>query len=89
MILLQRLEKNLDNPVILKDELGKVKLSGEYLLTLINNMLEIAVAILEDYGVKVEHARDGMECINMLMDKKADYYDLILMDVQDAESQWI
>lgn len=36
------MEKNLDNPEILRDELGKVKLSGEYLLTLINNMLEIA-----------------------------------------------
>lgn len=36
------MEKNLDNPEVLRDEIGKVKFSGEYLITLINNMLEIA-----------------------------------------------
>ncbi|MDO4481158.1 MAG: transporter substrate-binding domain-containing protein [Bacillota bacterium] len=36
------MENNLDNPGALKQELKKVQESGEYLLTLINNMLEVA-----------------------------------------------
>lgn len=36
------MEKNIDRPELLKDELSKIQSSGEYLLTLINNMLEVA-----------------------------------------------
>lgn len=59
-------------------------LSGKRILLSEDNELntEIAVAILEDYGAQVEHARDGQECVDMLTEKDSDYYDLILMDVQ-------
>ncbi|MBR2143655.1 transporter substrate-binding domain-containing protein [Anaerovibrio sp.] len=43
---------------------------------------EIAQMLLEDHGFKVEHAHDGIECIDMLGNSPAGYYDLILMDVQ-------
>lgn len=43
---------------------------------------EIAVAILEEIGFKIERAKDGVECINILMHSEAGYFDFILMDVQ-------
>ena len=43
---------------------------------------EIAMAILEDSGFKVEHACDGVECVDMLTKAEAGYYDMILMDIQ-------
>lgn len=43
---------------------------------------EIAIAILEDAGLRVDHAEDGVVCINMLNKAAPGYYDLILMDVQ-------
>ena len=36
------MEKEIDDPKRLKDHLGKIKKAGEYLLGLINNMLEVA-----------------------------------------------
>jgi len=43
---------------------------------------EIAVTILEEMGIKVDHVWDGVECINKLNESVNGYYDLILMDVQ-------
>ena len=43
---------------------------------------EIVITLLEEHGFQVERAEDGQICINMLKTKPADYYDLILMDVQ-------
>lgn len=43
---------------------------------------EIAVTILEEAGFEVEHAADGIICVNMLEKAEAGYYDLILMDIQ-------
>ena len=43
---------------------------------------EIAAEILGEAGFIIEHAEDGNVCIQMLLDRKANYYDLILMDVQ-------
>ena len=37
---------------------------------------------LEDSGFKVEHACDGVECVDMLTKAEAGYYDMILMDIQ-------
>ena len=43
---------------------------------------EIATAILEEVGFEVEHPADGIVCVDMLEKADADYYDLILMDIQ-------
>ena len=72
-------------PVKQKDPLTeKVNLTGKRILLAEDNELntEIAVAILENVGAMVEHAGDGIECVNMLVEKEAGYYDMILMDIQ-------
>ena len=43
---------------------------------------EIAITILEEAGFQVEHAADGVICVNMLEKSAAGYYDLVLMDIQ-------
>ncbi len=43
---------------------------------------EIAAAILGEAGFEVEHAKDGIICVDMLNKHEAGYYDLVLMDVQ-------
>lgn len=57
---------------------------GRRILLVEDNALnaEITTEILTEYGFVIEHAEDGIICIDML--NKADdyYYDLILMDVQ-------
>lgn len=57
---------------------------GKHILLAEDNELnaEIATAILEDLGFKVECAYDGVMCLDMLKKAPAGYYDLILMDIQ-------
>jgi len=43
---------------------------------------EIAVEILKSAGLEVETARDGLICVDKLIEAPAGYYDLILMDIQ-------
>ena len=43
---------------------------------------EIAISILEEAGFTVEHAADGVICVDMLSKASLGYYDLILMDIQ-------
>ena len=43
---------------------------------------EIAIAILEEQGLEVERAEDGIVCVNMIEKADADHYDLVLMDIQ-------
>ena len=43
---------------------------------------EIAITILEEAGFTVEHAEDGIICVDMMEKAEAGYYDLILMDIQ-------
>lgn len=65
-------------------EEDKLDFSGRRILLAEDNELnaEIATAILEDSGFKVEHACDGVECVDMLTKAEAGYYDMILMDIQ-------
>lgn len=60
------------------------KFKGKRILIAEDNELnaEIAMEILTDAGFMVEHAEDGVVCVGMLQKAPADYYDLILMDVQ-------
>ncbi|MDD6190059.1 MAG: PocR ligand-binding domain-containing protein [Firmicutes bacterium] len=43
---------------------------------------EIAITILEEAGFVVEHAEDGIICVDMMEKAEAGYYDMILMDIQ-------
>ena len=43
---------------------------------------EIAIEILKEAGFQLERASDGVECVSMLCKSEANYYDLILMDIQ-------
>lgn len=42
----------------------------------------IVKKLLSDRGGIVEWARDGVECVNMLLKADPQYYDLVLMDIQ-------
>ena len=59
-------------------------LEGRYILLAedidINAM--IATKLLSSRGCMVDRARDGVECVDMLLKAEAGYYDLVLMDIQ-------
>ena len=65
------------------EEDGK-KLEGHRILLAEDNELnaEIAMELLSEEGLTVEHAINGQACYQMLLDATDDYYDLILMDIQ-------
>lgn len=58
--------------------------AGKRILLAEDNELnaEIAIEILAEAGFEVEHAEDGIICVDMLGKHDAGYYDLVLMDVQ-------
>ncbi|MDO4179017.1 MAG: transporter substrate-binding domain-containing protein [Phascolarctobacterium sp.] len=60
------------------------KFQGKRILLAEDNELnaEIAITILEEFGFVVEHAEDGVIAVDMVSKAAANYYDLILMDVQ-------
>lgn len=43
---------------------------------------EIAITLLKENGFSIERAKDGAVCVEMVKEKPADYYDVILMDIQ-------
>lgn len=59
-------------------------LEGKRILLAEDNELnaEIALEVLEESGFLAERAKDGEDCVKMLKEKPAGYYDLILMDIQ-------
>jgi len=61
-----------------------VSLVGKRILLAEDNELnaEIAKTILEGAGVKVEIAKDGVDCVDMLNRADENHYDIILMDIQ-------
>ncbi len=73
---------NPDAEKIMAEE--KVRFEGHRILLAEDNDLnaEIATTILEETGLKVDRAEDGVVCISMLEQAEAGYYDLILMDIQ-------
>ncbi len=58
--------------------------AGKRILLAEDNELnaEISVVILSEAGFEVEHAEDGIVCVDMVNKHDAGYYDLVLMDVQ-------
>jgi CheY-like chemotaxis protein len=59
-------------------------MEGQRILLVEDNTLnrEIAAEILEDAGLQVEEATDGSLAVQMLQEKGAGYYQLVLMDIQ-------
>ena len=62
----------------------KERLQGKHILLAEDNDLnaEIAITLLEEEGLQVDRAKDGVECVKKLEYSKSDYYELILMDIQ-------
>ena len=60
------------------------RFKGKRILLVEDNELnmEIATELLKEFGFLVEHAEDGLICIDKLEQAESGYYDLILMDVQ-------
>ena len=68
-----------------KEKLRKdIDLHGLHVLLAEDNDLnaEIAVAILERFGLKAERVEDGIQCVNRIKKMPAGTYDMILMDIQ-------
>ena len=63
---------------------GSEILEGRNILLAEDNDLnaEIAEAILENAGLKIEHVEDGIQCVNRIEKMPAGTYDMILMDIQ-------
>lgn len=82
------------NHKIVDDEIDKTKqedlvvskhsLEGKHVLLAEDNELnaEFAKIILEDFGLHVDLARDGLECVSKVIQKPVGTYDFILMDIQ-------
>ena len=63
---------------------GSEILAGKNILLAEDNDLnaEIAVAILERFGLKAERVEDGIQCVSRIKNMPAGTYDMILMDIQ-------
>ena len=63
---------------------GSEILEGRNILLAEDNDLnaEIAEAILERAGLKIERVENGIQCVNRIMEMPAGTYDMILMDIQ-------
>lgn len=64
--------------------LSEVSLEGKSILLAEDNELnaEIAIEILKSLGLNVDHAEDGIVCVEKLVTAPYGTYDLILMDIQ-------
>ena len=85
-IFMSELRSVLTNPVRteeLKSE-RTYDYTGKKVLLVEDNELnrEIATAILEETGMSIDHAGDGIEAVNIINEAPEDKYDLILMDIQ-------
>ena len=63
---------------------ARVPLEGKRVLLAEDNDLnaEIAMVVLDEYGMNVERACDGAQCVDMLQQAGPGYYDVVLMDIQ-------
>ena len=70
-----------------KNENNKLDISllkDKHILLAEDNELnaEIALTLLHDHGLNVDHVQDGFACVSQMKKEKPDYYSLILMDIQ-------
>ena len=87
-LFMSELRDILEKPFILKEDKiesnVKFDLKGKKILLAEDNELnrEIASEILKDLKVNVEAVSNGEEAVKAIVDHEANYYDLVLMDVQ-------
>ena len=64
--------------------LDRQSVAGRRILLVEDNDLnaEIATELIQAEGLQVERAADGVACVDRIEKMPADYYDLILMDIQ-------
>jgi signal transduction histidine kinase/CheY-like chemotaxis protein len=62
-------------------------LEGKNILLAEDNDLnaEIAIAILENAGLKVDRVENGIDCVNRIIEMPSGTYDMVLMDIQMPE----
>ncbi|MGN1367754.1 MAG: PocR ligand-binding domain-containing protein [Aristaeellaceae bacterium] len=81
-----RIAQELDPQKLIEKAHGydESRFAGKRILLAEDNELnaEIAITILEEAGFQVEHASDGVICVDMMEKAEAGNYDLILMDIQ-------
>ena len=70
--------------------LDKFSVAGRRILLVEDNDLnaEIAMELFKEEGLQAERANDGVLCIEMVESAPANYYDLILMDIQMPIMGW-
>ena len=80
---------NLPHRYIEKEEVDvvddkEIDLTGKHILLVEDNDLnaEIAQTLLEDKGLKVMRAKDGLEAVTIVKENVVDCFDCILMDIQ-------
>ena len=63
---------------------GKERLRGKRILLAEDNDLnaEIAIALLEEEGLLIDRAADGVQCVEKIEKCPEGYYSMILMDIQ-------
>ena len=88
-IFMSELRSVLTNPIPVKieksEEIEKTcDYAGKRILLVEDNELnqEIASAFLEELGILIDYAKDGIEAVNIINEASEDQYDLILMDIQ-------
>lgn len=88
-IFMSELRSVLTKPVRIENHKSEQKeesynYSGKRVLLVEDNELnrEIATAILEETGMIIDSAEDGIEAVNIINEAPEDKYDLILMDIQ-------
>ena len=85
-IFMSELRAVLTKPVEVKEKTEEVKYdyTGKCALLVEDNNLnqEIAKTLLEETGMKVDCANDGIEAVEIINNSDADRYDIILMDIQ-------
>ena len=86
-LFMSELREVLEKPFIVQttsEEESNVNFEGKRVLLVEDNDLnqEIATVILEEKGIIVETANNGKEAIEAINKNDANYYDLVLMDIQ-------
>lgn len=67
-----------------EEQIDKENLCGKRILLAEDNELyaEITMELLSEESLEIEHAENGVICVEMLEKASNDYYDMILMDIQ-------
>lgn len=86
-LFMSELREALEKPFIVQttnEDESNVNFEGKRVLLVEDNDLnqEIATVILEEKGIIVETANNGKEAIEAINKNDANYYDLVLMDIQ-------